>query len=189
MKPAFLSLAIALFSLVAAPATAQVAVQPYFGALVFDDSGVDGVLEIDPGALVGARLLLGVGDSWRLEGGYGFSPLSVDVFDQSEQDDIDVHLVYGGLTYVGGSDATRVLLSGGFGFMALSSEDLDTSADPMASVAIGFTHPIGERVTFRGEVRDHIVFCSADLEEVSACFFDDQALNHIEVSGGVEIWF
>ena len=66
----------------------------------------------------------------------------------------------------------------------------------MISIAAGFTHPVGDRVDLRGEVRDHIVFCSSDgldalgdLEEASACFFDDETLNHIEISGGVEFWF
>lgn len=40
------------------------------------------------------------------------------------------------------------------------------------------------------------MFCSSDvavdlgnLDEVTGRLFEDQALNHIELSGGVEIWF
>jgi hypothetical protein len=59
----------------------------------------------------------------------------------------------------------------------------------MIPLAVGFTHPVNDWITFRGDVRDHIQFCSeAESEGDFAPCIGDEMLNHFEVSGGLEFW-
>jgi len=176
----------------------QLAINPYGGALIFDDGATEDLgLEVDVGPIVGGRLIVALGSDWRLVGGYGYMPLNMEAsqFQVALPDidlDLNAHVVYGGVEYLlhTRQAPTALLLSAGVGAMVVDLEGIDETTDFMFTVAVGFTHPINDRIAFRGEFRDHIVLCNADGEGVvvAAICFSDETLNHIEISGGIEIW-
>jgi hypothetical protein len=193
----------------AAPAAAQrpsegwvrVAVNPYVGVLFLDDDDLrdPGGVEIDPGPLLGGRLGVALGEDWRFEGAYGWASGTVEesefvdfpVFDIGDSMDLSIHLFYGAVDYLisSGEAPTRLLLSAGAGFMMIDPEEGESDADFMATLGAGFTHPVNDWITFRGEARDHIVFCAAPERagEFALCL-EDEPLHNFEVSGGLEFW-
>jgi hypothetical protein len=177
----------------------RVGVNPYVGAFIFDDGELQKVgREANLGPTLGARLNVGVGRSWQFDVGYGYAQVEtelsefVDFPDPEDQIELDVHSIYGAVDYfLGGSQEipTRLLLSAGLGFMVINPEEGDGDTDFMIPLAVGFTHPVNDWITFRGEVRDHLQFCStADTEGEFAPCLGDEMLNHLEVSGGLEFW-
>jgi hypothetical protein len=177
----------------------RVGVNPYVGAFIFDDGELQGIgREANLGPTLGARLNVGVGRSWQFDVGYGYAQVEtelsefVDFPDPEDQIELDVHSVYGAVDYfLGGSQEipTRLLLSAGLGFMVINPEEGDGDASFMIPLAVGFTHPVNDWITFRGEVRDHLQFCSAaDAAGEFAPCAGDEMLNHLEVSGGLEFW-
>ncbi len=177
----------------------DIAINPYGGALIFDDGSVNDLgLEVDVGAIVGGRLIVSLLGNWRLFGAYGYAPLNMEVsqfvIEQPvTQLDVNSHIFYGGFEYnlLSRVSPTTLLLSAGAGAMVFDLEGVDDETDFLVSVGAGFTHRASDRITFRAEVRDHVVFCTSDaqgvVEQVAACF-SDETLNHVEVSGGIEIW-
>lgn len=177
----------------------NIAINPYGGALIFDDGAVNDLgLEVDVGAIFGGRLIFSLPGNWRLFGAYGYAPLTMEasqflVEQPVTELDVDSHLFYGGFEYnlLSRVAPTTLLLSVGAGGMVFDLEGVDDETDFMLSVAAGLNHGASDRITFRAEVRDHIVFCTSDaegvVEQVAACF-SDETLNHIEISGGIEIW-
>lgn len=169
---------------------------PYVGAFVFDDSELNDVgLEVNIGPILGARLVAPFGRVWWLEGAYGFAFLSVEESEFRDEPgdveaDLGAHLFYGAAVYrIGGEDvATELLLSAGLGAILLDPETGDSATELMIPLGVGFTHPVNEWITFRGDVRDHVVFCTAsdDAEqgEFTACL-DDEGLNNFEISAGL----
>lgn len=169
---------------------------PYVGAFVFDDSELnDAGLEVNIGPIIGARLVAPFGRAWSLEGAYGFAFLSVEESEFRDglgdvEADLGAHLFYGAAIYrIGGQDvATELLLTAGAGAIFLDPETGDSATELMVPLGVGFTHPVNEWITFRGDVRDHIVFCTAsdDAEEgeFTACL-DDEGLNNFEISAGL----
>lgn len=190
----------------AAPAAAQrpsegwvrVAVNPYVGLLFLDDDELrDGAgVEIDPGPLLGGRVGVAIGEDWRVEGAYGWASGSLEEsefvdFPVFEPDmDLSIHLFYGAVDYLiaSGEAPTRLLLSAGLGGMMIDPEVGESDMDFMATLGAGFTHPVNDWITFRGEARDHIVFCSEKPEGEFALCFEDEPLHNFEVSGGLEFW-
>jgi hypothetical protein len=177
----------------------RVGVNPYVGVLLFDDGELQEIgREANVGPILGGRLNVGVGRNWQFDVGYGYAQVEtelsefVDFPDPEDQIELDVHAIYGAVDYfIGGSQEipTRLLLSAGLGFMVINPEVGDGDASFMIPLAVGFTHPVNDRITFRGEVRDHVQFCSAADEsgEFAPCV-GDEMLNHFEVSGGLEFW-
>ncbi|HYO46336.1 MAG TPA: hypothetical protein VEY33_06560 [Gemmatimonadota bacterium] len=177
----------------------RVGVNPYVGAFIFDDGELQAIgREANLGPTLGARLNVGVGRSWQFDVGYGYAQVEtelsefVDFPDPEDQIELDVHSIYGAVDYfIGGSQEipTRLLLSAGLGFMVINPETGDGDASFMIPLAVGFTHPVNDWITFRGEVRDHLQFCSAAdaVGEFAPCL-GDELLNHFEVSGGLEFW-
>lgn len=176
----------------------RLAIHPYVGAMVADDGDLEAAgAELDPGVIVGGRLTLAIGRHWEIEGAYGFARLKLEAsefvdFPTVEGEvDMDATVAYGGVNYLVGSDQadTRLLLSLGVGGMKLEPEDGDAETQTLVSVGAGFTHPVTDRISFRGEFRDHISFCEAPIRagQFSACS-SDEALNNIEVSGGLQFW-
>lgn len=198
-----LGLAIAMLVAAASRAPAQsydrLAVNLYGGALIFDDGAVNDLgLEVDVGPIVGGRLVVALGSDWRLVGGYGYMPLDMEAsqFQVAVPDvdlDLNAHLFYGGAEYLlrARQTETALLLSAGAGAMVVDLEGIDETTDLMFTAAAGFTHPVNDRIAFRGEVRDYIVLCDAEDEGVvvaAAICFTDETLNHFEISGGLEVW-
>ena len=177
----------------------NIAINPYGGALIFDDGAVSDLgLEVDVGPIVGGRLIISLLGNWRLFGAYGYAPLTMQasqfVVEQPDVElDVNSHLFYGGFEYnlLSRVSPTTLLLSAGVGGMVFDVEGVDDETDFIVSVAAGLNHEASDRITFRAEVRDHIAFCTSSaegvVEEVAACF-SDETLNHIEISGGIEIW-
>jgi hypothetical protein len=177
----------------------NIAINPYGGALIFDDGAVSDLgLEVDVGAIFGGRLIFSLPGNFRLFGAYGYAPLSMEasqfVVEQPTTElDANGHLFYGGFEYnlLSRVSPTTLLLSAGAGGMVFDVEGVDDETDFIVSVAAGLNHEASDRITFRAEVRDHIVFCTSSaggvVEQVAACF-SDETLNHIEISGGIEIW-
>lgn len=174
-------------------------VNPYIGAFAFDDDELGNVgREANIGVILGGRLGWELARAWAVEAGYGFATFATedsefdDQFDEAEVD-VDAHLLYGAIDYFIFSDEapTRLLLTAGLGTIILSGEDSESDADFLATFGVGFTHPVRPWITFRGEVRDHIGFCSAQSDanddELQFCF-DDEPLNNFEISGGLEFW-
>lgn len=175
----------------------QVHLNPYLGAFVFDDSEANDVgLEVNIGPILGARIVAPFRPAWWLEGAYGFAFLSVEPSEFREEDpdavetDLGAHLLYGAIIYrIGSPDvATALLLSAGAGAIFLDPESGDGEAEFMIPLGVGFTHPVNDWITFRGDVKDHIVFCTAsdgaDANAFPACL-DDEGLNNFEISGGL----
>lgn len=215
MRPLrWIPLALPLFALVAAPPAARaqipsegrvaIAVAPYGGVFVFDDSELqdDAGLEVDVGPILGARLTAAIGEDWRVEGAYGYASATVEESEFVDfptgrvEEDLAVHLAYGAVGYVIANDEvpTRLLLSAGAGVFVVDPETGDAGADFMVSLGAGFTHPANEWITVRGEVRDHVSFCSGSERhavlgggDFAPCF-GDEALHHWEISGGLEFW-
>jgi hypothetical protein len=177
----------------------RVGINPHIGAFIFDDGELQSIgREANVVTLLGARLNVGLNRSWQLDFGYGYAQpeteLSefVDFPDLEEQIELDVHSLYAAIDYlIGGSHEipTRLLLSAGLGLMVVNPEVGEGDADFMIPLAAGFTHPVNDWITFRGELRDHVQFCSTSdtAGEFSPCR-GDELLNHFEVSGGVEFW-
>jgi hypothetical protein len=177
----------------------RVGVNPYVGAFVFDDGELQNIgREANVVTMLGARLGVGLGRSWQLDLAYGYAQPEtersefVDFPDPEDQIELDVHTLYGAIDYlIGGSEEirTRLLLSAGLGLIVVNPEVGEGDADLMIPVAVGFTHPVNDWITFRGDVRDHIHFCSTSdtAGEFSPCQ-GDELLNHFEVSGGLEFW-
>lgn len=199
-----LAFVVAILFATATAARAQnvgnVAINPYAGVIIFDDGAVNDLgLEVDVGAIFGGRLILSLPGNFRLFGAYGYAPLSMEasqfVGEPLTITDLDAnsHVYYGGLEYnlFSRLSPTTLLLSAGVGGMTVDVEGVDDQTDFLASLGAGFTHRASDRITFRAEVRDHIMFCTSDaggvVEQVAACF-NDETLNHIEISGGIEIW-
>ena len=177
----------------------RVGVNPYVGVFLFDDGELQEIgREANVGPSLGARLNVGVGRNWQFDVGYGYAQVETELSeftdfpDPEGQIELDVHSIYGAADYfIGGSQEipTRLMLSAGLGFMVVSPEVGDGDASFMIPLAVGFTHPVNDWITFRGEVRDHLQFCSAADEagEFAPCI-GDEMLNHFEVSGGLEFW-
>ncbi len=181
------------------PTSKRVGVNPYVGVFLFDDGELQELgREANVGPMLGARLNVGVGRSWQFDVGYGYAQVETELSeftdfpDPEDQIELDVHSIYGAVDYfIGGSQeiSTRLLLSAGLGFMVINPEVGDGDASFMIPLTAGFTHPVNDWITFRGEVRDHLQFCSAaDSEEDFAPCAGDEMLNHFEVSGGLEFW-
>jgi hypothetical protein len=177
----------------------RLAINVYGGALIFDDGATENLgLEVDVGPIVGGRLVVAAGSDWRLVGGYGYMPLKMETsqFQVAVPDvdlDLNAHLFYGGAEYLlhARQAETALLLSAGAGAMVVDLEGIDETTDFMFTVAAGFTHPVNDRIAFRGEIRDHVVLCDAEEEGVvvaAGICFTDETLNHVEISGGLEVW-
>lgn len=182
-----------------------VAINPYVGVFVFDDSELedDAGLEVDIGPILGGRVVAVLDDDWRVEGAYGYASATVERsefldFPESEiENDLAIHLLYGAANYLisNAEVRTRLLLSAGAGILLVDPEVGDVETEFMVTLGAGFTHPVNEWITFRGEFRDHVSFCSAPERAVvpvaerdfSPCF-GDEALHHFEFSGGLEFW-
>ncbi|HEU4464252.1 MAG TPA: hypothetical protein VFS53_04335 [Gemmatimonadota bacterium] len=179
--------------------TKRVGVNPYIGVFLFDDGELQEIgREANVGPTLGARLNVGVGRNWQFDVGYGYAQVETELSeftdfpDPEDQIELDVHSLYGAVDYfIGGSQEipTRLLLSAGLGFMVINPDVGDGDASFMVPLAVGFTHPVNDWITFRGDVRDHLQFCSAaDSEDEFAPCIGDEMLNHFEVSGGLEFW-
>ena len=177
-------------------------VGPYAGVFFFDDDELVDALgvEVDVGALLGARFGYALDRSWQIEGVYGITSLSTEVTefqgDQGEEElgEITAHLIYGAIEYLlrYEDNPTALLLSAGAGTIILDpeGEGADAEAEFLLDLGIGFTHPVSDWITFRGDVRDHIHFCGGaeGVGDTSACPADDDVLHHIEVSAGAQFW-
>jgi hypothetical protein len=177
----------------------RVGVNPYVGFFIFDDGELQAIgREANVAMTLGARLNVGLSRRWQVDASYGYAQVEtersefVDFPDPEDQIELDVHSVYGAADFfLGGNQEipTRLMLSAGLGFMIVNPEEGDGDVDFMIPLAIGFTHPVNDWVTFRGEVRDHVQFCStADSAEEFAPCLGDELLNHFEGSGGLEFW-
>ena len=177
----------------------RVGVNPYVGLFIFDDGELQPIgREANVAMTLGARLNVGLSRRWQVDAAYGYAQVEtelsefVDFPDPEDQIELDVHSFYGAADFfLGGNQEipTRLMLSAGLGFLIVNPEERDGDVDFMIPLAIGFTHPVNDWVTFRGEVRDHVQFCStADSAEEFAPCLGDELLNHFEVSGGLEFW-
>ena len=176
----------------------RVGVNPYVGVFIFDDGDLQEIgREANVGPVLGARLNVAFRPDWQFDLGYGYAQVETEESefvdtDPEDQIELDMHSLYGAIDYfIGGSQEipTRLLLSAGLGFLIVNPEEGDGDASFMIPLAVGFTHPVNDWITFRGEVRDHLQFCSApDEGEGTAACVDDEMLNHFEVSGGLEFW-
>ena len=177
----------------------RVGVNPYIGVFLFDDGELQEIgREANVGPVLGARLNVAVGRSWQFDVGYGYAQVETELSeftdfpDPEDQIELDVHSIYGAADYfIGGSQEipTRLLLSAGLGFMIINPDVGDGDVSFIIPLAVGFTHPVNDWITFRGDVRDHLQFCSeAESEDDFAPCIGDEMLNHFEVSGGLEFW-
>lgn len=193
-------IAVAAIVSLAGPAEAQIhwELNPYAGVLVFDDSELEELgFEIDPGAMIGARVGAALAERWRVEGGWGVARSSIEPSefvefpDPDEAEDVNVHVLYGAvnLLVLDPEVRTKLLLTGGAGGVIVdpASDASDAGFDFAINLGVGFTHPVNEWITFRGDLRDHLTFCSNDLDddEFRACT-GDEVLNHVEVTAGLE---
>lgn len=177
----------------------RVGVNPYVGVFIFDDGELQTIgREANVVPMLGGRLNVGVSRRWQFDAAYGYAQVETepsefeDFPDPEEQIEIDVHAIYGAANYfLGGTTdiPTRLVLGAGLGLLVVNPEVGEGDADFMIPLAVGFTHPVNEWITFLGEVRDHVHFCSSseDESEFAACF-GDEVLNHFEVSGGLKFW-
>ncbi|HEY7470884.1 MAG TPA: hypothetical protein VIE68_00920 [Gemmatimonadota bacterium] len=177
----------------------RIGVNPYVGAFIFDDGELQEIgREANTVPMLGARLNIGVNRRWQFDLAYGYAQVEtelsefVDFPDPEDQIELDVHSLYAAADYfIGGSQEipTRLLLSAGLGLMVVNPEEGDGDVDFLIPLAVGLTHPVNDWITFRGEVRDHIQFCSAaDTAGEFAPCLGDELLDHFEVSGGLEFW-
>ncbi|MFN2383292.1 MAG: outer membrane beta-barrel protein [Gemmatimonadota bacterium] len=178
-------------------------VNPYAGVFIADEGGLQDfgdeegfTVSIDPAMLVGARLGYMSAANWGFEAGYGYSPLSLSVDEDSSFDvDVTAQLFYGALNYTfPSSSAAKFFLSVGAGGINVSGEEADfeedaetSSTDLLANIGGGVMWWLNDRLSLRADIKDHMDFCKASEteEDFSACPLDDKMLNHIEVSGGV----
>ena len=194
-----LSPAVTPSALAQAQTETRVGVNPYVGLFIFDDGELQPIgREANVAMTLGARLNVGLSRRWQVDAAYAYAQVEtersefVDFPDLEDQIELDVHSFYGAADFfLGGNQEipTRLMLSAGLGFLIVNPEEGDGDVDFMIPLAIGFTHPVNDWVTFRGEVRDHVQFCStADSAEEFAPCLGDELLNHFEVSGGLEFW-
>lgn len=177
-------------------------VGPYVGIFFFDDESLTdtAAVEVDVATILGARAGFAFARSWQIEAGYGFAGLSTESSefqgggDPDELADIDAHLLYGAINYLltYEENPTALLLTAGGGVMILNPdvEDVDGTTDPMLELGAGFTHPLRDWITIRGDARDHVVFCSGPefAFESSACPGGDETLHNIEISATLQFW-
>lgn len=180
--------------------TVRLVANPYVGVFVFDDSDLkdDFGLEVDIGPMLGVRVGASLGDDWLVEGAWGYASATVERsefvdFPPGElEQDLAVHLLYAAGNYFIDTEVapTRLMLGGGLGVAIVDPETGEADADFMIDLAAGFTHPINDRITFRGEFRDHIGFCQpADEEDEFFACAEEEPLHHFEISGGLQFWF
>ncbi len=175
-------------------------VSPYAGIFLFDDQALqdDTGFEVNTAVILGARLGYAFARSWQVEGGYGYASLTSEPssfqsgLDEQTAVDMEAHLLYGAIDYLltYANNPTALLLTAGGGVMILSPDSGDHATDPMIELGTGFTHPVSDRVTVRGDARDHIVFCSQpDFSfEFGACPGGDKTLHNFEVSAAIQFW-
>lgn len=165
---------------------------PYAGVLVYDDGELEAQgIEVDIGPVVGARVGFALARSWQIEAAYGFAPMSTEPSDFSDDDvdlgDLNAHIFYGAINYLLGYEGnpTRLLLAAGAGGVIMDPEPGSRTGSFLIDFGVGFTHPVRDWITFRGEVRDHVTFCSAPE---TGCPTDDDVLHHLEISAGLQFW-
>lgn len=194
-------IAVAALALLAASADAQerYELNPYAGVLVFDDSELEERgLELDPAAMIGVRAGAALTDRWQVEGAWGVGRSSIEPsefvdFPDSDDEaaDVNVHVLYGAanLLVLDPDVRTKLLLAAGAGAVIVDPASGEAGTDFAIELGVGFTHPVNEWITFRGDVRDHLTFCSGELgaDEFQSCT-GDEVLNHVEVSAGLEFW-
>lgn len=171
-------------------------VNPFAGALIVDEGGVEDLgLSIDPSGFFGGVLGFALTPNWEVAAAYGFAPAKVEEDAGDEETDLDIHAYFGAVDYIFTSDSdVKFLLSGGLGGIILDTAeaDIDPSHEFLLNFGAGVRWLAGERFALQGVVRDHVQFCQAvdeDDDEVSGCPLDDEALHHIEISGGILILF
>jgi hypothetical protein len=193
----------------AVPAMAQgaggVMIEPYFGALFMDDSGLDvggdllpvdlAGIEIDPAPILGLRLAVRPLDYLGIEGGFGYAPLSANLKALSIELPIgvdgDALLGYGAVQFLVPFQGGDVFFTTGLGAIRVSVEDAgildtDSTTDPLVELGAGFEWDFGKRTAIRAEFRDHLQICSSD-DDFNLCPFDDKALHDLEISAGLSI--
>jgi len=196
--------AVAVTILAASTASAQdfearrLNVSPYVGVFLLDDEQLTEVaaVEVDPGAILGARIGYAITSSWQVEAGYGFAALETEPseFDEADPEDViadlDAQVWYGAIIYslAYREIPTALLLTAGYGVLILEPEGGDRVSDPMLDLGVGFTHPIRSWITIRGDARDHMSFCSAEPGGTSACQGGDELLHNFEVSVALQFW-
>lgn len=193
------AMSITLLFVVAGIARAQIGyVNPFAGVLVVDDGGIEDLgLSVDASAMVGGVLGFALSPNWEVAAAYGFAPATAEEMEEGEllETDVDIHAYFAAANYIFSSESdVKFLLSGGLGGIVLDTAEaeVDPSHDFLLNFGAGVRWIANERFALQGVVRDHVQFCKAvdeDVDEVSACPLDDEALNHAEVSGGILILF
>lgn len=172
-----------------------IGLNPYVGILLLDDSELKTIgREINIAPLVGLRFSIAPTRSWVIDAGYGFAPAETEVSQfnnerPEEKADLHTHLLYGAVNYVISSKEapTRLILVAGVGAAFFDLETSDSSDSQfMFNLGLGFTHPVGEWIIFRGDFKDHITFCRGPTEitDTTLCV-SDATMNNLEFSGGL----
>lgn len=183
----------------AAPAQAQelgISINPYAGYYHFDESSFEEAfdrvdLEADP--IYGVRLGLGGHSGFSIDLSYGRTGVEGQVVvggDVEVPEDATITLLYGALDWhLPIPTPLDVFLSGGVGTINYSPEEREGRTDLLVNYGLGATFPIGG-LRLRADVKDHVDLCEApervDDVDFGACR-DDETLQNIELSAGIEI--
>lgn len=172
-----------------------VAINPYLGYYAFDESSFEDALDqvdLDSGAIYGLRLALGGHEGLSLDLSYGRASVDGE-FELNEDlltEEADIDLFYGALNYHLPLPVD-VFVSGGLGGIRYAPEERDSDTNLLVNYGAGFTFPIG-LARLRADIKDHVDLCDAPDDigdfDFGACLEDD-ALQNIEISAGVEFGF
>lgn len=180
------------------PASGQrlgIAINPYLGYYAFDEGSFEEAfdrVDLDSGAIYGLRVALGGHEGLSLDLAYGRASVDgeFEFDDVLESEEADIDLFYGALNYHLPLPLD-VFLSGGLGGIRYAPETRDSDTNLLVNYGAGVTFPIGF-TRLRADIKDHVDLCDAPEDigdfDFGACL-EDEALQNIEISAGLEFGF
>lgn len=173
-----------------------ISVNPYAGYYHFDESSFEDAfsdVDLDADPIYGVRLGLGGHSGFSIDLSYGRTGVDGEVVvggDVVVDEDATITLLYGALDWhLPIPTPLDVFLSGGLGAIHYGPEDREGRTDLLVNYGLGATFPIGG-LRLRADVKDHVDLCEApervDDVDFGACR-DDETLQNIELSAGIEI--
>ena len=172
-----------------------IAINPCLGYYAFDESSFEDAfdqVDLDSGAIYGVRLALGGHEGLSLDLSYARASVDgeFEFEDVLQSEEADIDLFYGALNYHLPLPVD-VFLSGGLGGIRYGPEERDSDTNFLVNYGAGFTFPIG-LARLRADLKDHVDLCDAPDDigdfDFGACL-EDEALQNIEISAGVEFGF
>ncbi len=159
------------------------------GAMIFDD-----LISDDTELGFGGRLAYNMPNGVGIGGNLDWSQVTVSREEGGEVD-INIYLYSAEVDYTfAASTKLHPFVGAGVGAATFSPDinDAESETELMVPIAAGikwFNETNSPTWAIRAEVRDNIVFATAEDENGGGVFENDETLNNIEISAGVSFFF